>query len=126
MAWGSEKPQPERPLPIKAKRRRHDTGFKARVGLEALKAQKTTQQIAGQYEAYPTQFSKWKKTLSSEGLGAAFQKGKGGVRVGAREAAFQDRGADSEAGFSKKNPDSSACEPCRAGRKQCLFAVSSW
>jgi len=48
------------------------------VGLEALKAQKTTQQIAGEYEVHPTQVSEWKRTLS-EGLGAAFQKGKGDV-----------------------------------------------
>jgi len=63
---------------MKAKRRRHDTAFKARVGLEALKAQKTTQQIAGEYEVHPTQVWEWKRTLS-EGLGAAFQKGKGDV-----------------------------------------------
>ena len=60
--------------------------------------------------------------MLSEGLGAAFQKGKGGcgrgVRAGTREAAFQDWGADREAGFSGKNPDSPACEPCRAGRKK--------
>jgi hypothetical protein len=35
---------------MKAKRRRHDTAFKARVGLEALKGQKTTQQIAAEYD----------------------------------------------------------------------------
>jgi transposase len=61
---------------MEAKRRKHDTAFQARVGLEALKAQKTTQQIAGEYEVHPTQVSEWKRTLS-EGLGAAFQKGKG-------------------------------------------------
>ncbi len=63
---------------MKAKRRRHDTAFKARVGLEALKGQKTTQQIAGEYEVHPTQVSEWKRTLS-EGLPAAFQRGRGEV-----------------------------------------------
>lgn len=48
---------------MKAKRRRHDTAFKARVGLEALKGQKTTQQIAAEYDVHPTQVSEWKKTL---------------------------------------------------------------
>ncbi|MEX1045661.1 MAG: transposase [Chthoniobacterales bacterium] len=61
---------------MKAKRRGHDTAFKARVGLEALKGQKTTQQIAGAYEVHPTQVSEWKRTLS-EGLGATFERGKG-------------------------------------------------
>ena len=48
---------------MKAKRRRHDTTFKARVALEALKGQKTVQQIATEYEVHPVQVSEWKKTL---------------------------------------------------------------
>ena len=32
--------------PMKAKRKRHDAGFKAKVALEALKGEKTIQQIA--------------------------------------------------------------------------------
>jgi transposase len=62
---------------MKAKRKRYDNTFKARVGLEALKGQKTTQQIAAQYEVHPTQVAEWKKTLS-EGMGEAFERGKGG------------------------------------------------
>jgi transposase-like protein len=62
---------------MKAKRRRHDTAFKARVALEALKGQKTTQQIAAEYDVHPTQVSDWKRTLS-EGIGEAFERGKGG------------------------------------------------
>lgn len=60
---------------MKSKRRRHDTTFKARVALEALKGQKTTQQIAAEYEIHPTQVSEWKKTLM-EGVGEAFERGK--------------------------------------------------
>lgn len=51
--------------------------MKARVALEALKGQKTIQQIAAEYEVHPTQVSEWKKTLS-EGLGEAFERGKSG------------------------------------------------
>ena len=72
---GGGKPQPERPSRMKGKRRRHDAGFKARVALEALKGQKTTQQIAAEYDVHPTQVSDWKKTLL-EGVGNAFE-GKG-------------------------------------------------
>lgn len=77
---------------MKAMRGRHDTAFEARVGLEPLKAQKTTQQIAGEYEVPPTQVSEWKRTLS-EGLGAAFQKGKGdvGEEFGQACPAYPDR-----------------------------------
>ena len=37
---------------MKAKRRRHGTIFKSRVALEALKRQKTVQQIAADYEVH--------------------------------------------------------------------------
>jgi transposase-like protein len=77
MAVGSGKPQPERPSKMKGKRRRHDTAFKARVALEALKGQKTTQQIAAEYDVHPTQVGEWKKTLM-EGVGEAFERGKSG------------------------------------------------
>ena len=46
---------------MKAKRRRHDTTFKARVALEALKGQKTIQQIATEYEVHPVQVSDWSR-----------------------------------------------------------------
>lgn len=62
---------------MKAKRRRHDTAFKARVALEALKGQKTTQQIASEYDVHPTQVGEWKRTLM-EGVGEAFERGKSG------------------------------------------------
>lgn len=62
---------------MKGKRRRHDTAFKARVALEALKGQKTTQQIAAEYDVHPTQVGEWKKVLM-EGVGEAFERGKGG------------------------------------------------
>jgi transposase len=48
---------------MKAKRRRHDPEFKARVALEALKGVKTIRQIANDYEVHPVQVSDWKKTI---------------------------------------------------------------
>ena len=59
---------------MKAKRRRHDPTFKARVALEALKGIKTIQQIAKEFEVHPVQVSDWKKTLQ-EGLPNAFGRG---------------------------------------------------
>lgn len=50
------------------------------MALEALKGQKTTQQIAGEYEIHPTQVSDWKRTLL-EGVGDAFE----GRRSGGQE-----------------------------------------
>ena len=49
---------------MKAKRRRHDATFKARVALEALRGIKTIQQIAKEYEVHPGQVAEWKKTVS--------------------------------------------------------------
>jgi len=62
---------------MKAKRRRHDATFKSRVALEALKGQKTVQQIAAEYEVHPVQVSEWKKILI-ERLPEAFEGKKGG------------------------------------------------
>lgn len=60
---------------MKAKRRRHDPAFKARVALEALKGIKTIQQIAKEYDVHPVQVSDWKKTLQ-ENLAQVFGNAK--------------------------------------------------
>ena len=57
---------------MKAKRRRHQPDFKARVALEALKGLKTIQQIAKEYEVHPVQVSDWKKQLQ-ERLASVFE-----------------------------------------------------
>lgn len=61
---------------MKAKRRRHDPEFKARVALEALKGIKTIQQIAKDFDIHPVQVSEWKK-LMSEGASRVFETGHG-------------------------------------------------
>lgn len=60
---------------VKAKRKRHDPQFKARVALEALKGIKTVQQIAADFGVHPVQVSEWKKRLSTQ-AGSVFESGK--------------------------------------------------
>lgn len=69
--------------PMKAKRKRHDAGFKARVALEALKGEKPIQQIAKDFDLHPVQVSEWKRKLS-EGASGVFASG-GSVAAGATE-----------------------------------------
>ena len=44
-------------------RRNHSPAFKARVALEALKSEKTTAELAAQYEVHPIQITSWKNEL---------------------------------------------------------------
>lgn len=47
-----------------AKRRRQFTGtFKAKVALEAIKGQRTVQELAAGYGVHPNQITNWKKQL---------------------------------------------------------------
>lgn len=62
---------------MKAKRKRHDNAFKARVALEALKGIKTIQAIAKEFDLHPMQVSEWKRRLQ-ESLPRAFERGKKG------------------------------------------------
>ena len=61
---------------MKAKRKRHEPEFKARVAIEALKGVTTIQQIAKDYEVHPVQVSEWKKIML-EGAGGVFGTGAG-------------------------------------------------
>jgi putative transposase len=45
------------------KRRRFSADFKARVALEAIRAQKTVAELAGEYEVHSNQVTQWKKQL---------------------------------------------------------------
>jgi transposase-like protein len=61
---------------MKAKRRRHDPEFKARVALEALKGVKTIQEIGKEFDVHPVQVSEWKKIMT-EGATSVFGAGRG-------------------------------------------------
>lgn len=62
-----------------AKRRKFTAGFKARVAKEALRGDKTVQQIAARHEVHPNQVSQWKRK-ASEGLVELFERGPRGER----------------------------------------------
>ncbi len=48
------------------KRKRHSSGFKAQVALEAIQNQRTIAQIASEYKVHPSQVTKWKRRLKEE------------------------------------------------------------
>ena len=59
-----------------SKRRRFTADFKARVALEALRGDKTIQEIASRHKVHPNQVGTWKKQ-ALEGLGSVFENGAG-------------------------------------------------
>lgn len=52
-------------------RRKHSPEFKKKIALEAIREQKTTSQIAKEFEVHPVQVSEWKRQLL-EGCGSVF------------------------------------------------------
>jgi putative transposase len=48
---------------MKKNRTRYNEEFKAQVAMEALREQRTINEIAGQYQIHPNQVSKWKSQL---------------------------------------------------------------
>ncbi len=56
------------------RRRRFTADFKAKVALEALRGDRTIQEIAGKHKVHPNQVSTWKRQ-AVEGLGAVFSNG---------------------------------------------------
>ena len=61
-------------------RRRFTADFKARVALDALRGDKTIQEIATRHKVHPNQVSTWKRQ-AIEGLGAMFSGGADKARV---------------------------------------------
>ncbi len=55
-------------------RRRFSGDFKAKVALEALRGDKTIQEISSKHKVHPNQVSTWKRQ-AIEGLGAVFSNG---------------------------------------------------
>lgn len=48
---------------MKKNRTRYNEEFKAKVAMEALREQRTINEIAGQYQIHPNQVTKWKSQL---------------------------------------------------------------
>ncbi len=55
-------------------RRRFTADFKARVALDALRGDRTVQEIAAKHKVHPNQVSTWKRQ-AMDGLGAVFSNG---------------------------------------------------
>ncbi len=69
-------------------RRRFTAEFKARVALEALRGDKTVQEIAAHHKVHPNQVSSWKRQ-AMDGLSAVFSNGAEHERQD-REAELRD------------------------------------
>ncbi len=61
-------------------RRRFTANFKAKVALEALRGDRTIQEIAGKLKDHPNQVSTWKRQ-AMDGLGAVISKGPDKARL---------------------------------------------
>ena len=73
---------------MKQQRKKHSGAFKANVALEAVKAERTLNELAGHFEIHPTQVVQWKQRL----LAGASDLFTGGIdRDAAREAELRDR-----------------------------------
>ena len=58
-------------------RRRHSSAFKAQVALEALKGQKTLNELASEFSVHPVQIAQWKRQLVEASAGV-FEPGANG------------------------------------------------
>jgi transposase-like protein len=74
---------------VMAQRRRFGKEFKAKVAIEAIKGEKTINEIATIYEVHPGQVVKWKK-LALEKLPEAMADGR------SKDVRSSDRGVDEE------------------------------
>jgi len=52
-------------------RRRHSAEFKAKVALEAIRAERTVNELAGLYQVHPSQIAAWKRRVL-EGVAELF------------------------------------------------------
>ena len=55
-------------------RKSHDSSFKTRVALEALKERETIGQLAKRHGVHPTQIHEWKRRLSDQ-ASSVFERG---------------------------------------------------
>lgn len=76
-----------------AKRRKFTDQFKAKVALEALRGDRTIQEIAAKHQVHPNQVSTWKRQ-AAEGMADVFSSGgkpEGPTKAEVQGTACQDR-----------------------------------
>ena len=73
---------------MKRQRKKHSGVFKAKVALEAIKGERTLNELAGHFEVHPTQVVQWKQQLVA---GASDVFGRAVDRDAAEEAQLRDR-----------------------------------
>ena len=62
------------------KRKQYSPEFKSKIAIAAVRGDKTTAEIAAQYELHPTQVNSWKRELL-ENVSTLFDKGKSASKV---------------------------------------------
>ena len=62
-----------------AQRRRHTAAFKAKVAVEAIRGERTVNELAGLYQVHPSQIAVWRKR-AVEGLADLFADGRQNAR----------------------------------------------
>ena len=75
---------------MKRKRRTFTPEVKAKIALEAMKGEKTVNEIAQLYEVHPNQVSQWKGELVAHAAGA-FDKGKRANADAERSARHEEK-----------------------------------
>jgi len=48
---------------MKSKRSRHSSAFKAKVAVEAIRGEKTINEITGKFGVHPNRISQWKRPV---------------------------------------------------------------
>jgi transposase len=80
------------PKRSKRTRRKFSGEFKAKVALEAIKAQETINQIATRYEVHPHQVTQWKQQLLQQAPATFEQPGALSQAVGVEEELYAQIG----------------------------------
>ena len=70
------------------KRRRHSGAFKAKVALEAIRGERTVNELASVFQVHPSQIATWKRQ-ALEGLPQLFADGRGKKQQGEEELKAQ-------------------------------------